>query len=119
MSVFSDFSQWDLFVNEYAAKGTIMFYFYNQMNNNTRNATGWQNDEFQSLLAEAIQTDDQAAIDQMVEIYEEEIPARPILNLTRYYTYRKGIENMRIKDDYTMLAGDLTYTDEANSWLYD
>lgn len=119
MSVFSDFSQWDLFVNEYAAKGTIMFYFYNQMNNNTRNAVGWQNDEFQELLAEAIQTDDQATIDRLVEIYEEEIPSRPIINLTRYYTYRKGIDNMRLKDDYTMLSGDLTYTDEANSWLYD
>ena len=78
----------------------------------------WDDDEFQNVLDEALKDGDNEKVSKLVSIFMENIPIYPLMNKTNYYVFRKGIENVRTKDDYIVFPGDVTYTEEASSWLY-
>ncbi|PXX57040.1 peptide/nickel transport system substrate-binding protein [Hungatella effluvii] len=109
---------WDMQINEYTTKGSILFFFGNQVNRNKNIRGFWDDDEFQNILAEALKDGDDEKVSKLVSIFMENIPIYPLMNKTNYYVYRKGIENVRTKDDYIVFPGDVTYTEEASSWLY-
>lgn len=109
---------WDMQINEYTTKGSILFFFGNQVNRNKNIRGFWDDDEFQNILAEALKDGDDDKVSKLVSIFMENIPIYPLMNKTNYYVYRKGIENVRTKDDYIVFPGDVTYTEEASSWLY-
>lgn len=109
---------WDMQINEYTTKGSILFFFGNQVNRNKNIRGFWDDDEFQNILAEALKDGDDEKVSKLVSIFMENIPIYPLMNKTNYYVYRKGIENVRTKDDYIVFPGDVTYAEEASSWLY-
>lgn len=109
---------WDMQINEYTTKGSILFFFGNQVNRNKNIRGFWDDDEFQNVLDEALKDGDNEKVSKLVSIFMENIPIYPLMNKTNYYVFRKGIENVRTKDDYIVFPGDVTYTEEASSWLY-
>ena len=109
---------WDMQINEYTTKGSILFFFGNQVNRNKNLRGFWDDDEFQNVLDEALKDGDNEKVSKLVSIFMENIPIYPLMNKTNYYVFRKGIENVRTKDDYIVFPGDVTYTEEASSWLY-
>ena len=109
---------WDMQINEYTTKGSILFFFGNQVNRNKNIRGFWDDDEFQNVLDEALKDGDNEKVSKLVSIFMETIPIYPLMNKTNYYVFRKGIENVRTKDDYIVFPGDVTYTEEASSWLY-
>lgn len=109
---------WDMQINEYTTKGSILFFFGNQVNRNKNIRGFWDDDEFQNVLDEALKDGDNEKVSKLVSIFMENIPIYPLMNKTNYNVFRKGIENVRTKDDYIVFPGDVTYTEEASSWLY-
>ncbi|WP_373262860.1 ABC transporter substrate-binding protein [Hungatella hathewayi] len=109
---------WDMQINEYTTKGSILFFFGNQVNRDKNIRGFWDDDEFQNVLAEALKDGDDEKVSKLVSVFMDNIPIYPLMNKTNYYVYRKGIENVRTKDDYIVFPGDVTYTEEASSWLY-
>ena len=109
---------WDMQINEYTTNGSILFFFGNQVNRNKNIRGFWDDDEFQNVLDEALKDGDNEKVSKLVSIFMENIPIYPLMNKTNYYVFRKGIENVRTKDDYIVFPGDVTYTEEASSWLY-
>lgn len=109
---------WDMQINEYTTKGSILFFFGNQVNRNKNIRGFWDDDEFQNVLDEALKDGDNEKVSKLVSIFMENIPIYPLMNKTNYYVFRKGIENVRTKDDYIVFPGDVTYAEEASSWLY-
>ena len=109
---------WDMQINEYTTKGSILFFFGNQVNRNKNIRGFWDDDEFQNVLDEALEDGDNEKVSKLVSIFMENIPIYPLMNKTNYYVFRKGIENVRTKDDYIVFPGDVTYTEEASYWLY-
>lgn len=109
---------WDMQINEYTTKGSILFFFGNQVNRNKNIRGFWDDDEFQNVLAEALKDGDDEKVSKLISIFMDNMPIYPLMNKTNYYVYRKGIENVRTKDDYIVFPGDVTYTEEAASWLY-
>ena len=109
---------WDMQINEYTTKGSILFFFGNQVNRNKNIRGFWDDDEFQNVLDEALKDGDNEKVSKLVSIFMENIPIYPLMDKTNYYVFRKGIENVRTKDDYIVFPGDVTYTEEASSWLY-
>ena len=49
---------WDMQINEYTTKGSILFFFGNQVNRNKNIRGFWDDDEFQNILAEALKDGD-------------------------------------------------------------
>ncbi len=68
---------------------------------------------------EALKDGDEAKVAELVEIFTENMPIYPLYNKTNYYVYRKGMEDVKTKDDYVVFPGDVTYSEEAEAWLYD
>lgn len=110
---------WDLQINEYTTKGSILFFFGNQVNRNKNIRGFWDDDQFQTILTEALKDGDEEKVAQLVELFTENMPIYPLYNKTNYYVYRKGMEDVKTKDDYVVFPGDVTYSQEAESWLYD
>lgn len=116
-SLLTQTDTWDMEINEYMTKGSILFFFGNQINRNKNIRGFWDDEEFQSILAEAMKDGDPDLVGQLIDIYMEEMPIYPYVHKTEYYFYRKGITDMKAKDDYIVFPGDFTYSEEAAEWL--
>lgn len=110
---------WDICLTPYKISDTVLFHFYNLTNKNTTQRGGWYNEEFQTMLDEAIYTMDEDTIMQMVEIYETECPFYAIAYDASYFVARKGIDDFKVmRGDNWYFPNDWSYSAEAD-WLYD
>lgn len=117
-SLWSDNESWDMQINQFSALGSVLFYFYNQVNEEKNVRGFWVDEDFQTLLTPTLVDGNEEGIMELVDIFEEACPVVPLVNKTVYFTFRNGLENYRIKNDATLVVNDIGVTDEA-TWLYD
>lgn len=118
MTVVFDPDAYDLCVNGFAAKGSVLFYFNNQLNNKKNIRGFWDDAEFQEILARALVDANKEDVATLIEMFDEKVPTYPVFNKSKVYTYRTGIEDFKVYDDGYVYPGDLTYSADAE-WLYD
>ncbi len=118
-SLLTQTDTWDFQINEYVTKGSVLFFFGNQVNRNKNIRGFWDDDEFQTVLTEALKDGSEEKVAQLIDLFTENMPVYPLYNKTNYYVYRKGMTDIKTKDDYVVFPGDVTYSPEAEAWLYD
>lgn len=118
MTVMFEPDQWDICVNGYAAKGSILFYFNNQLNAQKNIRGFWNDEKFQTILQNALIDGNEEDTAELIELFDEQVPVYPLYNLSKVFTYREGIEGFNVCDDGYVYAGNFEYSEDAD-WLYD
>lgn len=110
---------WDVTPSSYKVQDTILFSFYNKVNDQKANAGGWSDAEFQSLLAETFYTQDEADIQTLITQFEDADPQYNLIYRTFEFVYRTGLERKACGSDI-LYPGDWGYdSEEAQAWIYD
>lgn len=117
--VSSDSSKWDLYINGGVVNSSIMFHFYNQINQKQADFSFYKNDEFQALIDHGAADLDEDDIQQLIEIFEEDVPEYPLYTSNHYYAVRDGIEGFADRWDNAIYPGDWKYSPETTGWAYE
>lgn len=110
---------WEMGITQYKVQDTVLFNFYNKVNEQKTNQGGWYDEDFQNLLAETFYTQDEDATQQLIETFEDADPQYNLLYMAFQYAYREGITRKSVGSNL-LFPGDWDYDAELTSdWLYD
>lgn len=110
---------WDVCLDIYKESISVLWGWNDKLNQKNAVIGGWQNDEFQAMLDDALVTFDEDEVNKMIEIFNEEVPHYGLTYNTNQFAYRTGIKDFRTCGDNFMFPGDWTYDYDACDWLFD
>lgn len=110
---------WELAIHATKEQDSVLFVYFEAYNKNTTSIGGWYNEEFQTILEDAVYTLDMEDSMKMTEIFNEECPAYAVCYNTSQYVYRDGVENFRANGSGKLFPGDWNYDYDTGDWLFD
>lgn len=110
---------WELAIHATKEQDSVLFVYFEAYNQNTTSIGGWYNEEFQTILEDAVYTLDMEDTMKMTDIFNEECPAYAVCYNTSHYVYRNGVENFRANGSGKLFPGDWNYDYDTCEWLFD
>lgn len=112
-------SGWDMCLDKCKLQDSVLFPWNDKSNQKRQSVGGWYNEEFQTLLEEALYTLDMDTTLRMTEIYNDLAWHYHLTYNTAQFAYRNGIVDFRTRGDNQLSPGDWTYDYDACDWLFD
>lgn len=104
---------WDMFINASSTQAGAMSLTRNLMGDSSNNYESFYNEELLELISEGIgsvnQEQAQAVMDQIVDLFQEEIPYYPLHDNIEIVAYRSELQNFRFFCGFSMWPADLTF----------
>lgn len=110
---------WDMILDKCKLQDSVLFPWNDKSNQKRQSVGGWYNEEFQTLLEEALYTLDMDTTLRMTEIYNDLAYHYHLTYNTAQFGYREGILDFRTRGDNQLSPGDWTYDYDACDWLFD